>query len=62
LPQTNEKPELTEPHLHSAAFPSLFVRFNRWNTDWESFSGEHRDGGASSVPLLELSPKRKGLA
>jgi len=52
LPQTSEKPELTEHHLHSAAFPSLFARFNRLNTECERFSGNYRDGGASSKSAL----------
>jgi len=29
LPQTSEKPDLTEHNLHYAAFPSLSTRFNR---------------------------------
>jgi len=40
---------------HSAAFPSLSARFNRWNADWESFSGKHRGGGASSSGIQSHS-------
>jgi len=29
FPQTSEKPELTDHHIHSAVFPSLSTRFNR---------------------------------